>query len=280
MEPKIEPSIFDKIIHSSFSLIVSSIIAILIGIYIEKFKSRLSILKYKIFFHPLATTTLNDFWGNIQALYNNRPTNHLNFITLEIFNESNNDFQDVDIDVWVDVNSQILGQSGNYKDTGNAILLEADHNIKISEIFEISNKEEIKKQGDPSYVIPVSIQNNVRWALSNQKFNLPVFNRRSAVTLNLLVENFKGQQPEIVVSILHKSIKLLKQEEQDKYLKKLLIQVIIWGLLIFIIGFIILMDEYPTAKIPIIYTGILGLTYTLFGLIISKVVTFVRRFLS
>ncbi len=180
----------EKFLPPTLALIVTGLISVAIGIYLEKFKTRLTLLKYRVFFHPLATATKHSYWGNISVTYNDRETNHLSFVTIDIVNDSNTDLQDVNIDIWVDPDSQILGQSGNYVETGNAILLEQKHYNHFQQVFRRYEEDEQLKQADPNHVRPTQLQNEIDWILTNKKFNLPIFNRNTSVRLNILTENF------------------------------------------------------------------------------------------
>lgn len=108
-------------------LIFTGLLSVIIGVYLEKFKNKLVILKYKLINQPIASTTQNDFWGNIEVTHNKRIVNYLSFVTLEIKNDSNKDIENVNVDVWVDKQSQILGVNGFYNESKNAILLEHNY---------------------------------------------------------------------------------------------------------------------------------------------------------
>jgi hypothetical protein len=79
MEPTIDPKYFDQLLPATVSLIVTGLASVIIGIYFEKFRNKLTFLKYKIFFQPLATTSQNDYWGDIAVSHNKRIVNHYNY---------------------------------------------------------------------------------------------------------------------------------------------------------------------------------------------------------
>lgn len=270
----------EKLLPPTIALLITGIISLIIGIYLEKFKSRLTLLKYKLFFHPLATATQHSYWGNIAVYYNNRQTNHLSFVTVDISNDSNTDLENVNIDIWVDPNSQILGQSGFYEQTGNAILLEQQHFNYFQQVIQRYEHDEQLKQNNPDHVRPNQLQNEINWILTNKRFHLPTFNRHTSVRLNILTENFQGQQPETRVSVLHKSVKLLEKEEKEQEDKKRGIGMIIWGLLAFIFGFFLIQRNYKDATTPLIMVGILAVLYLFIGLIIYKSIRFIKYLLA
>lgn len=270
----------EKFIPPTLALLITALISLIIGLYLERFKTRLVFLKYRLLFQPLATSTQNDYWGNIEVLYNGQPTKHLNFITIEIKNDSNVDLQNVDVEIWVDTNSQILGHSGNYVESGNAIYLEQAYYSHFNSVIESHKQDTIQKHNDPQHITPKELIDQIRWIFSNKKFILPVLNRHDSIRLNLLVENFQGQVPEATVSVLHQSVKLLKEQEQAEKDKKLGIGMIIWGIIIFIMSVVIVARFFTTAMTPLIIVGIIGSFYLLIGLIIHKVIEFIKYLLS
>ena len=270
----------EKLLPPTLTLFITGLISVIIGIYLEKFKSRLSLLKYRLFFHPLATATQHSYWGNIAVFYNNRQTNHLSFVTVDIVNDSNKDLESVNIDIWVDPNSQILGQSGFYEQTGNAILLEQQHFNYFQQVIQRYEQDEQLKQNNPAHVRPTQLQNEINWVMTNKRFHLPIFNRHTSIRLNILTENFQGQQSETRVSILHKSVKLIEKEEKEQEDKKRGIGMILWGVLAFILSFFLILKNYKEAATPLIIIGVLGVLYLFIGLLIYKTIRFIKHLLA
>lgn len=280
MEPTIDPNYFDEFIPATISLIVTGLVSIIIGIYFEKFRNKLTFLKYKIFFQPLATTSQNDYWGEIAVSHNKRTVNHLSFVTVGIQNDSNRDIENLNIDLWVDNQSQFLGVSGFYNESKNAILLEQVYFNYYTDVLKrnLVDTEEAKTNQD--HITSPQLTNEIQYVQSNKKFYLPVFNRHSSITLHLLIENFKGLNPFVTVSILHKSVKLILETDKETEKKQTTIWMLSIGLIIFAIGFILLLKYNSSATTPIILCAILGLTYSLIGLGIYQLGQYVKRLLS
>lgn len=266
-----------KLFNESIPFVLTGFISLVIGIYIEKFKSRVTYLKYRLFFNPLATSTQDSFWGNITVLYNGRRTNHLSFGTIEISNDSNSDLQDVNIDVWVDSNSKILGQNGHYEQTGNAIFLEKKHEDYIQSILHKIENEEAIKSKNSNYMTPTYLQNEINWVYTNRKFQLPIFNRKTSIKLNILTENLQGFKPIITTSILHKSVKLIEQNDKSQEDRKLGLGMVIWGLIFYILGLFILNKYFINVSTPLLIAGILGVLHLFIGLLIYKIIGSIRQ---
>lgn len=280
MEPEIQTDILDKILPATISLIVTGLASVVIGIYLEKFRNKLTLLKYSISFQPLATSTQNDYWGDIEVYHNNRQINHLSFVTIKLENDTNNDLQNLNVDTWCDSDSQFLAQSGFYDQGRNAILLEQNYYNYFTDVLQRNQNDIEEREQNPEHVTPQQLTNEINWIMTNKKFHLPVLNRHSSLTINLLVENFKGLVPQVTVNVLHKSLKLIKSVDKDTELRKTLGYMLGFGLTIFIAGFIGLLKLYPTSTIPIIFAGILGLLYSLIGLGLYQLLKFIKRLLA
>ncbi|HOV10275.1 MAG TPA: hypothetical protein PLT47_01905 [Bacteroidales bacterium] len=278
MDPQIDPDFFEKIIPATVSLIVTGLICVIIGIYFEKFKNKIIFLKYKLFFQPLATTSQNEYWGDIAVFHNKRIVKHLSFVTVEIKNDSNKDIDNINVDIWTDNESQFLAVRGSYNEIGNAILLDKDYFNYFSDVLARNQQNIDARNLNPDHEIPQQLMNEISFVMANKKFHLPVFNRHTSITLHLLVENFKGLKPQVVVSVLHKSVKLLKEEDREEERKRRTIWTLAIGLSIFIICFSLLLKFYADSTVEIILCGILGLTYSLFGLSFYQLGRFIKRF--
>lgn len=265
---------------TTISLVITGLVSLAIGIYLEKFKNRLTFIKYNILYQPLATANQNEYWGNIEVFYNGLKTNHLNFMTITLENDSNKDYQDIYIDVQVDKNSFIKGQTGFYTDSGKKILLENNHYNRLVETVEQNKLDIEQRKEDPNHSTPVNLQNDIDYFQTNSKFYLPVFNRKSEIKFNILAENDNAQQPIIGVDIKHKGLKLIKENDKYEEDKKMGIGMIIYGLIIFISTTIILSYYFPESRTPIIILGIVGFLNLLFGLFIYRLFQLIKNYMK
>ncbi|MFB2121444.1 hypothetical protein [Parapedobacter sp. 2B3] len=270
----------EKIAPPTIALLVTALVSVVIGIYLEKFKTRLVQLKYQLFFNPIATTIQNEFWGNIEVKYKGRQANHLSFVTVHLSNDSNIDLENVNIDIWVDQDSQILGHDGFYNDGGNSILLEQGYYSHFLDVIQRNQADIEQAQLDPQHITPTQLSNEIKWVLANKKFNLPILNRHTSIRLNLLTENFNGNVPQVRVSVLHKSVRLVTEEDKAAEDKRLGINMIVWGLIIFILGTWVVQRNYSEATIPIIIIGTLGVLYLLIGLVVYRLIKFIKYLLA
>ena len=205
----------EKLIPPTIALLITALLSVFIGIYLEKFKARMVQLKYRLFFNPLGTTIQNEFWGNIEVRYKGRQSSHLSFVTVDMSNDSNIDLENVNVDIWVDQDSKILGHNGFYDESGNSILLEHGYYTYFMQVNQRNEEDLQMAQIDTDHITPNQLTNEINWTHTNKKFHLPIFNRHTSIRLNLLTENFKGKTPQLRVSVLHKSVKLVTEQENE-----------------------------------------------------------------
>lgn len=277
MEPTLDSNLVDSLIPSTISLVVTGLATLLIGIYFEKFRNRLIFIKYDIQYQPLATSSQTDYWGKIDVYHDGTLKKHLNFVTIKIENDSNKDLENLNIDINVDLESQILGHSGYYDESNAPLLLEQQHYNYFQNVLQRFNQDEQQLKANPDHITPTQLMNEVDWVLRNKKFNLPVFNRDNSITINMLVENFQGQIPIAIVNILYKGIKLIKKEDSNTETGKTVIYSLIIGAIIYLIGVLTLAYTYPTAKTPIIILSVLGVVYSLIGLLFLQIFRFLKK---
>ncbi len=277
MNTQAEPDFWSQFIPTVASLIATGLISVIIGVYLEKFKNRLKIIKYEILNQPIATSSQSDYWGDIKVSHNGRDIKHLSVLTFQIQNTSNQDLENINADLSVDANSQILGQSGFYNGSNTAILIENEHFNYFNNVLHRNQQDLQEQERNPEHITPPQLKAEIDWVLKNKKFHLPVFNRKNEATFNLLVENFNGQIPIGYINIVHKSIRLERKEDSNTETGKTIVYMLIFGIIIYGISYFILFREFTEAKIPLIITLILGLIYSVLGLGAYRFFQFIRR---
>jgi len=252
-------TLVEKIIPPTITLLVTTSISILVGVYLEKFKSKLIFLKYTMSFSQLGTSIQDSYWGNIEVTYNGIVTKYLNFVTITLINDSSNDVQkDLYLDIWVNPQAQILGFSGNYNEIGNAISLEANYQARFNIASQALSDLNTKKLTDPTLVMSNELKQEIEWVMKNRRVHLPIFNRNSSANINLLVESLDGTMPNVYPSILQTSVTLIKQEDSEIQKKAKTFQINIYSAIVYIIGLVLIFISYPESKIIISLTVLIG----------------------
>lgn len=257
--------------------IIACLVTGIIGIFLEKFKNRLSIFKYKIRFQPLATSSQIPHWGSIEVYHEGRQTKHLNFVTIEIENDSNVDHQDVKVQVMCDEESQFLQQSAFFNKTSVAILLDQEYYDYFVDVRNRYFSANTALTLDPSQVIPDELQREVDYVEGNKIFKIPVLNRRTCVTFNLLTENFQGKIPAITVNVIHKSVKLVRRADANSEESREFMGIAISSVLVFLVSFSLLLYTYKDSRYPLIYCGLSSISSGILGFLLYKIFKSVQR---
>lgn len=235
---------------------------ITLGCYfiLEKFKNRLSNFTYKINYNTVGTTLADNVFGEIVVHHNSREIPHLNFITVNIKNDSNSDFEKVNIHCWVDSRSQILGWSGNYDDTGLHLQLNDEYQKQEAE-FQTEYDGLTQQQIDAG-----ELSSMLAFYMKNKQITLPVFNRDSSITLHFLVENFDGNAPNLRCPVSHKSVRMVLEEDRNEKLNKAGKYMVVYGYVIMLIVTAFLFSQHPLNKNGLILYAIFAFSYMWIGL--------------
>ena len=277
MEPSINIDFLQEMLPPTISLIVTGLLSVAIGIYLEKFRTRVSLIKYFIQYQPLATSSQNDYWGDIEVYHNKRKTNHLNFVTITIENDSNADFENLTMNVWVDTGSQILSHNGYYDDSKAIILLEQAYYNYFNEVSQKIQMDDALRAQNANHETPQQLLNEVTLIMGTKTFFLPVLNRRTNIVFNFLVENFNGLVPVVSINISHKSLKLYKRQDKNTELGLTVIYSYIIGIILYIASIAYLISLYEQSRTAIIITAINGFLCGVVGFIILKLLRSIKK---
>ncbi|MFA6087830.1 hypothetical protein [Mucilaginibacter sp.] len=257
--------------------VIASCITFIVYVFLEKFKSRWSIFSFTRSFNSLATSINDNFYGSIKIFYNEtRAVNHLNFITVNIKNESNTDFEDVNIKCWVDGDSNILTFNSNHDQYQTIIFMEDTFQVSKNEIVDkVENYNLSKQEGD---IMPKDLEDSFNFFLRNVVWHIPVWNRKDSITFNLLVENLKGQVPLIRHPIEKKSIKLIEAESLESKNNRLGKWMLINGYIIYIIFTAMFLSNMSFDKSTVIAFAVLGGLYIWIGLFLYQLFQYTKSF--
>lgn len=271
-----------SLIPTTISLVVTGLASVIIGIYLEKFKSRIIRLSRRITSQPIAYASQDEYWGHIKVLYNNHEAKNLNLFTIEIRNESSRDVTDVIVDLKVDNDSMILASNGFLNNSNTSLLLTSDYFQYYMDVTERNNKElqDVDRGKIQETARDPNLAREVKYVTSLKKYIIPVLNRNKVATFNVLVENFKGIYPSVTTEVIQEGIQLSDFVDDNEKNKKIILYSIGIGLILFSIGFVMILNAHPDSKTEIILTGVLGLTYSLFGALFYFFGRYIRRLLS
>ena len=137
-------------------------------------------------------------------------------------------------------------------------MLEEKYAKEFDKVIKL-NKEDIRlKEENPNHETSQDLHYSLRYILGNRTLNLPVFNRNTSVKTQFLCENFVGLVPNLSFSILHKSCKVVPEEDEfEVKLRRDRYAGIIW-LLLYGITVAFIYSKYSNHPNAVIWTGILA----------------------
>jgi hypothetical protein len=222
----------------------------------RKFDNKETVLKKRVFTQQLGFSVESQDWGNIQILYNDKPSNNLYTLTVEIINDSSKDFSNLTVEISVPLDCTIYRHFGQlwYDDLIKDLSLKNDFYTYLEDV-----RLRYNSLRDNNQIIPEELNKEVAFVTRHRKFELPVFNRKTKSVFHFLVENLDNEEPSINVSILEPGIRIttFQEEAKQKELKKK------WTEIISVLLFILL--SYPIYKYsPNILTSVLLMISNLF----------------
>ena len=86
-------------LYQILAILVPSLIGILGGYHIHRIKNKTIILRRRITFQTVANSFEDELWGTVKILHNEEEIEHLHLTTIEIFNNSGRDIDDLIINI-------------------------------------------------------------------------------------------------------------------------------------------------------------------------------------
>lgn len=183
---------------------------------INKLRHRTSILNWEKSYQRLATSSINPDWGDLKVLYNDHEQSNLSYVTIKIENGSHRDLVNLEINLQCRDESWILLSSGFYNENNRI--------INFTDEF--------------SKLLTDSKEDNLNYITENRTYAIPVLNRGSSLTFDLLISSTYDIEPDIKPTCIHKSVKLRYSKPKQKLLgEDQIISAIIGLLMVIIITF-------------------------------------------
>jgi hypothetical protein len=180
-----------------------------------KYENRLISFKQKISGFVVGNSIESEDWGDISVLYRGRQASNLYSVTVEIFNESNVGFPDLDIEMAFPEGCVI------YQFQAFSVHDEVKHKKILQQDTFFKYFNDVVDRWVPAYEsnphnIPRVLQMEMNTVSRMRIFTLPIFRRQSKAIFHFLIDNRERYQPEPVIDILHDKIKLIQYVEIDR----------------------------------------------------------------
>jgi len=153
----------------------------------ETWRNKIPRLQYSINKSALGKSVQDDLFGKVQITYNDRPVKNLFLCDLTLVNNTNKDFEDIEITVWCDIDTVILVSRANKFETINSLSLTEEYS---------EERRNAKEEED------------LKLAWSKRDYIIPILNRDDIVKFSCLVTSMVGAEPQIYLECDHSGLKL------------------------------------------------------------------------
>ncbi|MAY83321.1 MAG: hypothetical protein CMP59_04230 [Flavobacteriales bacterium] len=247
---------------------MTSLFGLFVGVLIEKFKNRYRTITYSIFSQKVKPSLSENLGGHLKISLGDREIDTLKVVTVEIENKSSVDIENVEVKFTLGKGAYFQGNEGFLQKNFSWLYWNYDFNNIYNKVLEDNNNTQTDNQTGLK-IIPDELQQRIDFVLTNRNYLIPVFNRKEKAIFNFLIEDpVDGVEAKIFPSIVHKSINFIESVNDDKQaLKDIWIGVGIG--LIFVAAVITGVVHFNQEhKNLIIWSAVIGISYSIVGYLI------------
>jgi hypothetical protein len=179
-----------KEIFSRINCNIGTAIAFIVGLTVqhlfELYFNKISRLRYSISKSLLGVSGRDNYFGEVQVLYNKQPVKNLFSYRLNLVNTATKDFKDLELTLWCDLDSTILISSATKTNTINVLSL-SDKYIEERKNITEDNKK-------------------LMW--SRRPYIIPVLNRDDSVIFSCLITSENKDGPGVYLNCEHPGLKI------------------------------------------------------------------------
>ncbi len=257
-----------KLIPPTITLIVTSIFGLLIGVLVEKFKNRFRTIEYSIRSQKIIPPLSQSLGGQLSIKLNNREVNTLKVTTVEIENKNSIDIENIIVRFSLSHNSWFQGNEAFLSKNYSGLFWTQAYSDTFNQVLEEYNACEIN-QANNEKIISNELQPRIDYVLANRDYIIPVFNRRDRAIFNFLIEDpLDGSDGFIFPTIVHKSVNFVHKSDDLKQKQKDLWYGVLIGVIIVAFVIALISIEFPEQKCLIIWSAVVGFSYSIVGYLI------------
>ena len=125
------------------------------------------------------------------------------------------------------------------------------------------------------------LQNRIDIFNINREYSIPIFNRKQKAYFNFLIEDpHDNFQSHILAAVYHKSVKLIKKNNDEKEKQKDIWKGVVLGIVVVFIAVLIYVLEYPEHRTFIILSSLIGFSYSIVGFLLLAMFRKFRDFIK
>jgi len=267
-----------NLIPPTLTLIFTSLFGLFVGVLIEKFKNRYRTITFQILSQKVKPSLSENLGGHLKIQLGEREINTLKVVTVHIRNKSSIDIENIVIRFSLSKGSWFHGNEGFLFNNSSWIFWTNSFNDLYQKVLADNNQVQTNKKTGKREVSD-ELQQRIDYVLANREYILPVFNRKEIATFNFLIEDPEDDTEAFIQpAIVHKSVRFKEEViDESKKLQEILIGALIG--LVFVAGVItILAIQYKEEKALIIWSAIIGTSYSIIGVLIFEIYKRIRGF--
>lgn len=179
-----------EILKSEYlSIIFGGIAGLATAWLTQRVLNRRGVFSYFVYHNKIGVSSNDPIFGKVSVTWNDQPIQHLYLSTIELKNESLNDYENVVIQTYTD-DTKLLNESTHVVDSPKILELTEDYKQKIR-----------VNEGEQPTELQVNIYRGQR------EYVIPVFNRGQIVKINYLNSANTESMPNIWLSTSVKGVK-------------------------------------------------------------------------
>jgi len=256
-----------RLIPPTISLVVTSLFGLFVGVLVEKFKNRFRTVEYSIRSQKIIPPLSQNLGGQLSIKLNDRFINTLKVTTVEIENKNSIDLENIVVRFSLSHNSWFQGNEAFLTKNFNGLFWTPIYSDTFNDVLTEYNSCDIDQNGQK--IISNDLQSRIDYVLSNRDYLIPVFNRKDKAVFNFLIEDpIDGSNGYVFPSIIHKSVNFIQKSDDEKRKQKDLWIGIAIGIVFVSVLITMLSIKYPEQKCLIIWSAVIGFSYSIVGYLI------------
>jgi len=257
-----------KLIPPTITLIVTSLFGLLVGVLVEKFKNRFRTVEYSIRSQKIIPPLSQNLGGQLSIKLNDREINTLKVTTVEIENKNSIDLENILVRFTLSQNSWFQGNEAYLVNSFANLYWTPEYAETFNEIVR-ENESHVVNPETGIRAVPQDLQNRINYVLANRDYLIPVFNRKDKALFNFLIEDpLDGTESNIFPSIVHKSVDFVRKSEDAKQKQKDLWIGVAIGIIVVAFVITLMVIKYADQKFLIIWSSVIGFSYSIVGYLI------------
>jgi len=235
-------------------LLLGSAIGVVCTYVAQLYWNRRGLFTYSVRHERIGLSADDDVFGTVRVTWNDAVVANLYSSTIELHNESLQDFQDVVVSVYTD-------------GTTTHLLTESSHIVGtihyVERTTEYATRLAVPAGGDPS----TEQQNLYR---RRRDYNIPTMNRGQVVRFVYLNSSTPNSEPQLWLDIVHKGVKLNQRFAQQDVLGVPAKEAALVGLVLGIGGLLAVILSVDTLWVGAALCLVLGFTTSASGALVIR----------